>query len=53
MFGEGLMERYGLYACVYELNYEWIAGLKKVPSSNDWKLLGKQLRDVFAEYFAD
>jgi len=49
--GEGLSERYGVDACIYELNYEWIAGLKKVPFGKDWELLGKELRDVFLEYF--
>ena len=49
--GEGLLERYGIDAFVYELNYEWIAGLKKQPFGKDWELLGKQLRDVFLDYF--
>ena len=33
------------------LNYEWIAGLKKQPFGKDWELLGKELRDVFFNYF--
>jgi hypothetical protein len=49
--GEGLLERYGIDASIYELNYEWIAGLKKQPFGKDWELLGKQLRDVFFDYF--
>lgn len=49
--GEGLLERYGIDACIYELNYEWIAGLKKQPFGKDWELLGKELRDVFFDYF--
>jgi hypothetical protein len=49
--GEGLLERYGIDACILELNYEWIAGLKKVPSGKDWELLGKGLREVFFDYF--
>ena len=28
-FGEGLMERFGIHALVYEFNYECIEGLKK------------------------
>jgi hypothetical protein len=52
-FGEGLFERFGIDACVYELNYEWIAGLQKVPSGKDWELLGKELRDVFLAYFSN
>jgi len=52
-FGEGMAARFGIDACVYELNYEWIKGLNKEPVGNDWELLGKQLRDVFYEYFRD
>jgi len=50
-FGEGLAERYGIDAFILELNFEWIAGLKKVPFGEDWELLGRKLRDVFFEYF--
>ena len=50
-FGEGMDTRFGIDACVYELNYEWIKGLNKEPLGKDWELLGKQLRDVFYEYF--
>jgi hypothetical protein len=50
-FGEGLLERYRIDACIYELNYEWIAGLNKVPLGKDWELLGKQLSNVFLNYF--
>ena len=50
-FGEGLAKRYGIDAFVYELNYEWIAGLNKVPMGKDWELLGKQLAEVFYLYF--
>lgn len=52
-FGEGLAVRFGIDACVYELNYEWIEGLNKAPLGKDWELLGKQLRDVFYEYFKE
>lgn len=50
-FGEGMATRFGIDACVYELNYEWIEGLKKEPLGKDWELLGSQLRVVFHEYF--
>jgi hypothetical protein len=50
-FGEGLGARFGMDAFVYELNYEWIAGLKKQPFGKDWELLGEQLRTVFYNYF--
>lgn len=50
-FGEGLAKRFGIDAFVYELNYEWAAGLKKAPMGKDWELLGKQLAEVFYLYF--
>jgi hypothetical protein len=50
-FGEGLLERFGIDAFVYELNANWIAGLNKVPYGKDWELLGKQLCEVFYSYF--
>ena len=50
-FGEGLASRFNIDACVFEFNYEWIEGLKKAPYGKDWQLMGKQLRDVFYEYF--
>lgn len=50
-FGEGLVERFGIDACVLELNRIWIEGLQKEPFGEDWELFGKQLRDVFYNYF--
>jgi len=52
-FGEGLLERFGIDACILELNANWIQGLSKVPFGKDWELLGEQLRDVFYEYFVE
>ena len=52
-FGEGLLERYGIDACILEFNANWIAGLSKAPLGKDWELFGEQLRDVFFEYFDD
>jgi Cytosolic carboxypeptidase N-terminal domain len=49
--GEGLLERYGIDACILELNCDWIAGLQKAPFGADWELLGRQLREVFCAYF--
>jgi hypothetical protein len=49
--GEGLAKRFGVDACIYEFNYEWAEGLKKVPMGKDWKQLGRQLREVFYLYF--
>jgi hypothetical protein len=50
-FGQGLLERYGIQACILELNCDWIAGLQKVPFGADWELLGRQMRAVFWDYF--
>ena len=50
-FGEGLLERYGIAACVLELNANWIAGLKQYPSGKSWELFGRQLCEVFFHYF--
>jgi len=50
-FGEGLVERFGIDAFILEFNFEWIASLKKVPVGKDWELFGRQLRDVFFDYF--
>ena len=52
-FGEGLIERYGIDACILELNCDWIAGLQKVPFGRDWELLGRQMREVFFAYFGE
>jgi hypothetical protein len=49
-FGEGLLERYGIDACILELNCDWIAGLQKIPFGPDWELLGRQMREVFLGY---
>jgi len=49
--GEGLLERYGIDACILELNCNWIAGLKQHPSGAAWEQFGRQLRPVFTEYF--
>lgn len=50
-FGEGLLERYSIVACVLELNANWIAGLKQYPSGKNWELFGQQLCEVFFHYF--
>jgi len=49
--GEGLLERYGIIACVQELNANWIAGLEDYPSAKNWELFGRQLCEVFWRYF--
>jgi hypothetical protein len=49
--GEGLLERYGIDACILELNCNWIAGTKQHPSGEAWEQFGRQLREVFFEYF--
>ncbi|QNF33205.1 succinylglutamate desuccinylase/aspartoacylase family protein [Adhaeribacter swui] len=49
--GEGLLERFGIEALVYEFNYDWIASLKKQPFGKDWEALGEKLGEVFYQYF--
>jgi hypothetical protein len=51
--GEGLLERFGIDACILELNCNWIAGLKQSPSAEAWQRFGRQLREVFFDYFAE
>jgi hypothetical protein len=50
-FGEGLLARYGIAACVLELNANWIAGLDDYPSGAHWEQFGAGLADVFFAYF--
>jgi hypothetical protein len=50
--GEGLLERYGIHACIHELNANWIAGLDAYPSGRHWELHGAQLCEVFYGLFA-
>lgn len=50
-FGEGLVERFGIDAFIFELNANWIAGLEKMPEAKDWKQLGEDLGEVFYFYF--
>ena len=45
--GEGLLERFGITACVHELNAVWIAGLNDYPTATHWRLYGDQLGEVF------
>jgi hypothetical protein len=49
--GEGLLDRFGVHACVLELNANWIAGLNACPSAQRWELFGAQLCEAFFHYF--
>jgi len=49
--GEGLLERFGIPACVLELNANWIAGLNDHPSAKHWERFGAQLCKAFYRYF--
>lgn len=49
--GEGLLARYGIAACVHELNANWIAGLEDYPTAQHWRNYGEQLAEVFWRYF--
>ncbi len=52
-FGEGLLERFGIDAFIFELNANWIEGLSKQPEANDWIRMGEDLDKVFYLYFQD
>ncbi len=47
----GLQKRYGIPACIHELNADWIAGLEDFPSAAHWQKYGEQLTVVFHKYF--
>jgi hypothetical protein len=51
--GEGLLERFGITACVHELNAVWIAGLQDYPTAANWRLYGEQLGEVFWRWCED
>ncbi len=50
-FGEGLLARYGIDACIVELNCNWSAGLGKAPLGADWMGMGRGMVDAFGAYF--
>jgi hypothetical protein len=52
LFENGLLERYGIEAMVYELNANWISSLDKMPSQYDWMKIGENLNEVLYEYFS-
>lgn len=52
-FGEGLLARYGVTACVLELNANWIAGINDFPTSAAWQRFGQQLCTVLEQYFRE
>ncbi len=49
--GEGLLERFGVHACLLELNANWIAGLNAPPSADRWKQCGARLCEALYHYF--
>jgi hypothetical protein len=51
VIGEGLLDRFGVHACVLELNANWIAGLNAYTSAERWKLFGEQLCEAFSHFF--
>ena len=52
-FGEGMLERFGVDAFIFEFNANWIAGLNKMPEAKDWIRMGRDLGEVFYLYFQD
>jgi hypothetical protein len=51
--GEGLLARYGITACIHELNCNRIAGLNDFATGANWKRYGEQLAVVFFKFFAE
>jgi hypothetical protein len=51
MFARGMIDRYDIDAMIFELNANFAKGINKGPVSEDWKLLGKQMCQVFDSYF--
>lgn len=49
----GLQERYGIPACIHELNADWIAGLEDYPTADNWRKYGEQLSVVLRKYFQE
>jgi hypothetical protein len=49
--GEGLLARYGITACIHELNCNRIAGLDDYATGANWKQYGEQLAVVFFKFF--
>lgn len=47
----GLFYRYNLETFVYELNANWITGLKTTPSAGEWKNVGRGFVHVLNDYF--
>jgi hypothetical protein len=53
VIGEGLLDRFGVHACVLELNANWSAGLNAPPSAERWQLFGAQLCEAFFRFFQE
>ena len=50
-FGEGLLARYDIPACILELNANWIAGLDDHARATHWERFGEGLAEAFSRYF--
>jgi hypothetical protein len=50
-FAGGLFKTYDIDALIYELNASWSAGLDREVLHSDWVNLGRDMVDVFVEYF--
>ncbi len=47
---DGLLNRYGIEGLVYEFNTNWIPRLNKIPSIDEWFLLGENFNKVLYDY---
>lgn len=52
-FGEGLLQRYAIPACILEFNCNRIAGLNDYPTAANWKKFGRGLAEAMFEFFGD
>jgi hypothetical protein len=52
-FSDGMLGKYGIESFVYELNANWLAGLKKIPEIDDYMNIGKNLDRVLYEYLKE
>ena len=47
---DGMYYKFGIDACIFELNANFIEKLQKNPETNDWINLGAKLNEVFYQY---
>ncbi len=48
---DGLINRFGIDAIIFEFHAQWIEKLDKNANANDWQTFGRDLVNVFQQYF--